>query len=71
MFVSLNFLWPPELKALYNAMSVFNFNIQLVAPEVWHRVVSRRTVCVARPCLVDAASRVGCIRQQCLRSSRC
>jgi hypothetical protein len=34
MFVSLNFDWPQELQSLYAAMSVFNFNIQITAPEV-------------------------------------
>ena len=34
MFVSLNFAWPEELQQLYSAMSVFNFNIQITAPEV-------------------------------------
>jgi hypothetical protein len=34
MFVSLNFAWPVELQQLYAAMSVFNFNIQITAPEV-------------------------------------
>jgi hypothetical protein len=34
MFVSLNFAWPKELQTLYSAMSVFNFNIQIAAPEV-------------------------------------
>ena len=34
MFVSLNFDWPQELQSLFAAMSVFNFNIQITAPEV-------------------------------------
>jgi hypothetical protein len=39
MFVSLNFAWPPELESLYAAMSVFNFNIQITAPEVTDMLV--------------------------------
>ena len=34
MFVSLNFAWPQQLHQLYAAMSVFNLNIQITAPEV-------------------------------------
>ncbi len=43
MFVSLNFAWPKELQTLYSAMSVFNFNIQIAAPEVgrpWERALA-------------------------------
>ncbi len=40
MFVSFNFAWPVELQQLYAAMSVFNFNIQITAPEVRYRALA-------------------------------
>jgi hypothetical protein len=34
MFVSLAFAWPQELKELFTSISLFNFNLQILAPEV-------------------------------------
>lgn len=34
IFISLNFTWPTELKQVFVSMSIINFNIQLLAPEV-------------------------------------
>jgi hypothetical protein len=51
MFVSLNFSWPTELQSMFAAMSVFNFNIQIAAPEVRFGrvlVLGRRLVCTVR-----------------------
>ena len=33
MFVSLAFAWPQELKDVFTSISLFNFNIQILAPE--------------------------------------
>ena len=58
MFVSLNFAWPVELQQLYAAMSVFNFNIQITAPEVR---AGRRTAthipATTSPCVAVAPAR--------------
>lgn len=34
MFVSLNFTWPTQLKSVFSSISLFNFNIQILQPEV-------------------------------------
>jgi hypothetical protein len=33
MFVNLAFAWPQELKDVFSPISLFNFNIQILAPE--------------------------------------
>ncbi len=33
MFAGFDFHWPPQVKALFHALSVVNFNLDLVAPE--------------------------------------
>ena len=39
MFVTFQFLWPQQLKSLFTSISLFSFNVQILAPEV-------RLVCV-------------------------
>ena len=33
MFAGFNFQWPDVLVAVYNALSLLNFNFELLAPE--------------------------------------
>jgi hypothetical protein len=33
MFAGFGFDWPPAIRAIFNALSLINFNFELLAPE--------------------------------------
>jgi hypothetical protein len=41
MFITFSFLWPPELKTVFTSISLFSFNIQIIAPEVCYPLCFR------------------------------
>lgn len=54
MFITFSFLWPPELKTVFTSISLFSFNIQIIAPEV-RLAFSRPVSCLLFHTLLHAA----------------
>ncbi len=47
MFAGFGFEWPPAIKAIFNALSVLNFNLDIVAPECSVTLTFETKWCVA------------------------
>ncbi len=56
MFAGFDFDWPPAVTAIFNAFSLLNFNVELLAPECSVSINFEAKWCGRSRCVVFTSS---------------